>query len=329
MKERERDLKDIVREKDWNPIHWATKHWLTSIILMIVLITVVLLTFASLVTVPAGYKAVITSAPDSNNIGQVLDEGWHLNPYYLACTIEQVRYNSQTEEFVGSDMGSDNAGSIGVRSMDNLEIYVDFAVTYHMSAQNVSHIRITYGDYKQTVLLQVCRSVPRDTMANFNALDIIGEKRGTVEQSMRENITSKLESFGLKVDNFALRDIRPPDSVSKAIEDKKVAEQYLITAGYQAQARVIAAQGNMTATLINANGTAQAQVIKANGSAQAIKLIMDVFKLQDPDATNTTLNYLTWLYIQALSDPQSNIAYIIVPQGNGVPLLIQTTPNQQ
>jgi regulator of protease activity HflC (stomatin/prohibitin superfamily) len=325
--QRERDLKEVVRkQRDWNPIHWMTKHWVSTIVLSVALVVVLMLMAMSFQNIPAGYKGVITSAPDKAAQGEVLDEGWHFNLYYLGCTIEKIRYNTQTEEFVGQDMSDDNAGSIAVRSMDNLEIYVDFAVTYHIPAENVSHMRIQYGDYKQVVLLQVCRSVPRDTMAQFNALDIIGEKRNVVEQSMRENITEKLEGFGLAVDNFALRDIRPPDSVSHAIEDKKVAEQYLITAGYQAQARVIMAQGNLTATLINANASAQAQVIKANGSAQAIKLIMDIFKLQDPDATNTTLNYLTWLYIQALSDPNSNIAYIIVPQGNGVPLLIQTTP---
>jgi regulator of protease activity HflC (stomatin/prohibitin superfamily) len=292
----------------------------------IIVAVLAVLTLVSFVSVPAGYKAVITAAPDASQIGMTLGEGWHFNPYYALCTIEQIRYNSQTEEFVGQDLSDDNAGSIAVRSMDNLEIYVDFAVTYHIPAEKVGEIRVQYGDYKQTVLLQVCRSVPRDTMAQFNALDIIGGQRSVVEQSMRENITTKLNNFGLTVDNFALRDIRPPDSVSHAIEDKKVAEQYLITAGYQAQSRIILAQGNLTATIINANASAQAQVIKANGSAQAIDLIMQMFRQQDPSATNVTLNYLTWLYIQALSDPNSNIAYIIVPQGNGTPVLFQFPP---
>jgi regulator of protease activity HflC (stomatin/prohibitin superfamily) len=304
---------------------WLSEHRMGLFILVsVILVVILIMTLISFVNVPAGYKAVITSAPDSHQIGATLDEGWHFNPYYALCHIELMRYNTQTEEFVGFDLSDDNAGSIAVRSADNLEIYVDFAVTYHIPAQNVSKMRIQYGDYKQTVLMQVCRSVPRDTMAQFNALDIIGDQRSVVEQSMRENITAKLQTFGLQVDNFALRDIRPPEAVSKAIEDKKVAEQYLITAGYQAQSRIILAQGNLTATIINANASAQAQVIKANGSAQAIALIMDMFHQQDPDATNTTLNYLTWLYIQALSDPNSNIAYIIVPQGNGTPVLIQT-----
>ncbi|MEM0449083.1 MAG: SPFH domain-containing protein [Methanomassiliicoccales archaeon] len=162
--------------------------------------------------------------------------------------------------------------------------------------------------------------------AQYNALDIIGENRNAVERSIRDNITRQLAEHDIVVELFSLRDVRPADSVSKAIEDKKVAEQYLITAAYQAQARIVLAQGNLTATIINANASAQAQIIKAYGSAVAIKLIMEMFKQQDPDASNVTLNHLTWLYIQALSDPNSNIKYIIVPQGNGLPLLLQVQP---
>jgi|PlaIllAssembly_1097288.scaffolds.fasta_scaffold02627_10 regulator of protease activity HflC (stomatin/prohibitin superfamily) len=316
----------IPKEERYGFRDWMSEHKMGLIITTLIVLGIILImTLISFVSVPAGYKAVITSAPNSNEIGSTLGEGWHFNPYYALCNIELLRYNSQTEEFVGQDLSDDNAGSIAVRSSDNLEIYVDFAVTFHIPSDNVSDVRIQYGnDWKQNTIIQTCRSVPRDTMAQYQALDIIGSQRGVVEQSMRENITHKLESFGFVVDNFALRDIRPPDSVSRAIEDKKVAEQYLITAGYQAQSKIILAQGNLTATLINANASAQAQVIKANGSAEAIQLVMDMFRSQDPNGTNVTLNYLTWLYIQALSDPNSNIAFIIVPQGDGTPILIQT-----
>lgn len=242
------------------------------------------------------------------------------------CSIELIRYNPQSVEFIGQDFADDNYGSIAVRSNDNLEVFMDFSVTYHIPADKVSSVRLKYGDYRHTILEQICRSVPRDVAAQYNALDIIGENRNAVERSIRENITGQLAEHDIVVELFSLRDIRPPDSVSKAIEDKKVAEQYLITAGYQAQARIVLAQGNLTATIINANASAQAQIIKANGSAAAIKLVMEMFKQQDPDASNVTLNYLTWLYIQALSDPNSNIKYIIVPQGNGLPILLQVQP---
>jgi regulator of protease activity HflC (stomatin/prohibitin superfamily) len=308
-------------------IDWVKKHRVAMAFLIVFLfIFLLIILVAAIISVPAGYKAVVTSAPDAGYIGTTLGEGWHVNPYFLLCNIELIRYNSQSVEFIGYDYADDNYGSIAVRSNDNLEVYVDFSVTYHIPADRVSDIRLQYGDYRHTILEQVCRSVPRDVAAQYNALDIIGENRNAVERSIRQNITAQLAEHDIVVELFSLRDIRPPASVSKAIEDKKVAEQYLITAGYQAQARIVLAQGNLTATIINANATAQAQVIKANGSAEAIQLIMEMFKLQDPSANNVTLNYLTWLYIQALSDPNSNIQYIIVPQGNGVPILVQVQP---
>jgi len=295
--------------------------WLLMIMGVVVAV-VIILTLASLVSVPAGYKGVITSAPDGNHIGDTLDEGWHFNPYYLLCHIELVRYNAQTENFVGSDLSDDNIGSIGVRSSDGLEVYMDFSITYHIPAEKVSSVRIQNGDYKTTILVPAAKSTPRDEASKFTALDMIGAHRGEIEAVIRTNITLKLAANNIIVDQFSLRDIRPPDSVSKAIEDKKVAEQNLITAGYEADRQIRLAEGNMTAMIINANGSAQAKVINANGSAQAIKAIMDRFKSSDPNSTNATAEYLAWAYIQALSDPNSRVQYVILPSGNGTPILL-------
>ena len=239
--------------------------------------------------------------------------------------IEIIRYNSQTEEFVGQDTSDDNAGCIAVRSSDNLELNVDFSLTYHLPANKVGEIRLHYGDYKQTILLQIARSVPRDVASNYKALDIAGENRTFLEHDIRINITEKLAARDIIVDAFSLRDIRLPDNVDKAIQAKKAAEQYLITAQYMANTQIVMAQGNKTATIINAEGQAQATVIQANGSAQAIKIVIDQMKASDPNLTNTTNAYLEYLYIQALSNPNSNIKYIIIDNGNGTPILINVS----
>ena len=277
---------------------------------------------ASIVNVPAGYKGVITSSPNGADIGMQLDEGWHMNPYYMFCHIEAIRYNSQTEEFVGYDTSDDNAGSIAVRTSDNLEIMIDFSVTYHLPSDKVGNIRVTYGDFKHTILLQVCRSVPRDVASSYKALDIAGQNRSLLEYSMRTGITDKLANYSIIVDTFSLRDIRLPDSVDAAIQAKKAAEQNLITARYIADRQILLAEANRTMILIQSNASAQARIINANGSAEAIRLVMDIMHQQDPNNTNMTNAYLTWLYIQALSDPNSNVQYVVLGGKDGVPIII-------
>lgn len=315
-----------VRRSASRPPFWTPgKKLFMTIFIIIFLIVVGVITAVSYVNVPAGYKGVITSAPNGKDIGSQLDEGWHFNPYYALCKIELIRYNSQTEEFVGQDTGDDNAGSIAVRTADNLELYVDFSITYHLPADKVGKIRVQYGDFKSTILLQVARSCPRDIASNYLALDIAGNNRSLLEHDMRLNITNRLATYNIIVDTFSLRDIRLPDSVDAAIQAKKAAEQDLITADYKRQTVIVQAEGNKSAMIINAQGQQQAMIIKANGSAEAIRIITEQFKAMNPNATeNLTNTYLTYLYIQALSDPNSNIQYIIMDSGNGVPIIIDT-----
>jgi regulator of protease activity HflC (stomatin/prohibitin superfamily) len=219
-----------------------------------------------------------------------------------------------------------------VSSQDNVGIYVDFSIVYHIEPSKVADLRIEAGDYKQSVLIPVARSVPRDICAQFNALDIRGERRSVVEQGIRENITIKLAEKYIIVELFALRDIRLPAQYENAIVAKKVAEQNVITQQYNLQAQqfvanqtIINAQASADAVVINATAQANATVVLAKGRAEAIELIMA--KLNSTPG-NASADYLRYLYISALNDPNSNIQFIMVPTEGGTPIIVQVPPQQ-
>ena len=314
--------------KMWNAImeHKAA----LSILIVIVLVINLFVMIGSLVSVSAGDKGVITSAPDASQIGRVLDEGWHIDPYFLMCHIEQVRYNTQTVEFsvVVSGETLSNLGPVNVRTADNLEVEVDFSLTYNLPHDKVGYIRITYGDYQHTILQQVCRSVPRDIASMFQGLDLAGPMRPVFEQMIATNITERLEHYNINVEMVNLRSINLPDDVDAAVQRKKVAEQDLITANYTALRMMVLAQGQANAAVINATGFAQATIIKANGTAQAIDVIMAIMTVYDSNASVDS--YLTQQFITALNDPNSNIQYVVLYNGNGAPFIIdlsgKTTP---
>jgi len=296
------------------------------VISAIMIVALLMSTAASLVSVSAGNVAVVTNSPDSSLIGNTLGEGWHFDPIYALSDVEIIRYNTQTAEFVGDDyMADDDVGSIQVLSKDNLAIVLDFSITYSIPRDNVSDIRMTYGhDFADTIIKQSARSVPRDVCANYNATEIIGEDRGVVEMTIKNKVTAEIEGFGVDVVDVRLRDIRPPTSLMDAIEEKKVAEQAVITAEYNKQRITIEAEAEKTRVLIEANATAQAMILKASGNAEAIKMVMDM--MQGSTQNETVMNYLTWLYIQALMDPNSNVQFVIVPSDGSTPILF--TPNQ-
>ena len=76
---------------------------------------------------------------------------------------------------------------------------------------------------------------------------------------------------------------------------------------------------------LEAEGIRNATIIKANGTVAAMRMIIETLKFEDPNLVNATWAYLTLLYIQALSDPNSNISFIIITDG-GVPIIIQPQP---
>jgi regulator of protease activity HflC (stomatin/prohibitin superfamily) len=303
-----------------------------AMIMSTVLIVVLLGAVAeSTKVIPAGYKGVVFNSP-TGPANEEINEGWQFNFEYLLADVIYVEYRTQTINFVGNDQGSDHSGSISVSSKDNIMIYMDFSIMYHIQEDMVSDLVIENGqNYQARIIQPIARSIPRDIAAHYNAMDIRGAMRGEVERAISENITISLARKYIIVENFAMRDIRLPAQLETAIENKKVAEQNVLTQQYNLQAEqyvanktVVQMGAQAAAMLLNATAFANATVVRAEGQAQAIALVMKA--LQSPNINNTTRDYLTWIYIQALTDPNTRIEYIIVPADGGIPVLINTKP---
>ena len=274
-------------------------------------IIVIILLAMTIINVPAGYKGVIVAGFD---IGKQYDEGWNIkNPL---STVEMIRYNTQSVNFIGSDVAEDVMGSIKVRSKDNIGIYMDFSLIYHLREDKVSYIRLHYGDYKESVILPLARSIPRDVCSRYTALDINGERREEVEMAIEEEMRNELEKRYIILERFAMRDIRLPSEYEKSIEMKKVAEQNVITQQYNLEAQKYIAQKMIVDAMAQRNVT----IIQAQARAEAIRIVMEQFNVTNRSKAIDT--YLEWLYIQALTDPNSNIKYIILPSEGGTPVIL-------
>jgi regulator of protease activity HflC (stomatin/prohibitin superfamily) len=108
---------------------------------------------------------------------------------------------------------------------------------------------------------------------------------------------------------------------------KKVAEQNVLTEQYNLLAQqfvanqsIINATAHAEALIINATAQANATVILAKGRAEAVEIVMA--KLNSTPG-NATTDYLRFLYISALNDPNCNIEFIVIPTEGGTPILLQ------
>ena len=291
---------------------------------IVALMVASILISASVVIVPAGYKGVIVSSPSGPDYNEI-DEGWHINPYFLLCRIQLVRYNTQQMSFVGADEAGDSQGSIDVSSSDNLAVEMDFSIMYHIQSDRVADLTIEAGDYKDSIMIPICRSVPRDAAAKYTALEMRGERRGDIEDEIGSEITRRLAEKHIVVESFAMRSIRLPDTVEKAIEEKKAAEQQMIAANYTRQKEIIEADAEKQSAIIRAQGTAQSTIVEANGSAEAVRIIMDSLNVTGNESVLLQA-YLQYLFIQALQNPDSNVQFVIVPS-DGQSLIINLNNN--
>jgi regulator of protease activity HflC (stomatin/prohibitin superfamily) len=266
--------------------------------------------------IDAGYKGVIVNGPGGPSRVEI-DEGWHFNLGYMFSNIKVVRWNTQVRDMAGST-------GLTVRSSDNLNIQMDISVVYHLQPDKVADITIDYGDYRE-ILDRYVRNVPRNVASNFTGEYIGGIGRVVVEEEILRLMTTELAVYSIVLEDVLLRSVDLPDTVDIAIEEKLAAQQKVVTAELQRQSTVIAAMADADVLRILAEGARNATIIQANGTAEAIRIVIDQLRISDPDLTNATWAYLTILYIQALTDPDSNVSFVIITDGS-TPIIIQPRP---
>jgi len=285
--------------------------WFVLFIIILAVLT------ASFVNIPAGYKGVLTSSPTGPSTTEI-DEGWHFNPVYAVSDIEVIRYNVQTRDMT-------SGSTVTVRSADNLNIKMDISLVFHIPPDKVADNRIQYGDMT-TLIDRYMRNVPRDVSCKYNATYIGGDGRGVVEHNIRLNLTEALMDYNIIVDDVLIRSIDLPDTVDQSIEAKKQAEQNMIAAEYNYETTLTNARASADAQIIAAHGEANSTVIHAEGQALAISEVQQQLAKTYGNNSSVTYDpvqvYLTWLYIRALSDPNSNVQYVILTDGSGNPIIL-------
>ncbi|MBR4178406.1 MAG: prohibitin family protein [Bacilli bacterium] len=121
------------------------------------------------------------------------------------------------------------------------------AVNYRVDSQKASNLYRTVGNtYEQTVLTPAIQESIKSAIAQYNAEEIT-TKRSEVSKKCLEALQSKVEKYGIIVEDFNLTDFNFSAEYTKAIEEKQVAEQKLQKAKLEAEAKVIEAEATKKA----------------------------------------------------------------------------------
>jgi regulator of protease activity HflC (stomatin/prohibitin superfamily) len=290
----------------------------TSIIIVIGVLSLIVTTVsAGLVFIQADERGVVISALAPNGYReQPLQPGLHwIIPFaenVKLYSISRQTYTMSVATQEGQVQGDD---SIRARTMDGQEINVDASVIYAIDPNKVIEMHIEWQDrYEDGVVRPLARGIIRDIASQYGIQEIVSSKRTEMEQTITNELQTKLEENNLMLVDFILRDLHFTEEYAAAVEQKQIAEQNALQAQYiveqkrqeAEQARQVA-QGQADALVIAAEGEAQAILLKAQAQAQANEVL----------GQSLTSALLTYTYIQKIAP---NIQVMYLP--SGTPLLL-------
>lgn len=224
-----------------------------------------LLIFQSVRVVPPGYVGVTFNKLSGSLT--TMQEGVH----FVVPGIQQLNlYDAKLQEVtLASNVEDGDEGAINARSKEGLGITADVTVQFRINRAEAATLHKQLGrNYLQTVIRPQVRSKVRDAIGQFGAAELISTQRQQVEASVTQALEAEFTRNHLVLDSVLLRELKIPDSVAKAIEEKQTAEQQVAVENNRLQQARIAAQREV----VKAEGDAKAAVAKAKGEAEALSL---------------------------------------------------------
>jgi len=282
-------------------------------VIALVLIITLSILGASIRNVRAGHVMVGTKGA---HVGEVKDTGFQWCGIFGGWV--EVRVNTQETSFVGADDAEDTVGSIMVLTEDNLEVFIDMTLVYHLEKENVGDIIVNYGtDFRDVVLVPNVRSIPRGVAANYTAIELISSQRANFAYLTEKNISETLEPYHIIVESINIRDIRIPTTLMDAVVDKKVAEQNVLTSQYELEAQEYISEKG----IVEAKAQQNVTIIEAEAQAKAIEIVI-LQLANDSGNMSGTEAYLSYIWMQALRDPNSNVQFVI--SDGATPIILDT-----
>jgi regulator of protease activity HflC (stomatin/prohibitin superfamily) len=120
---------------------------------------------------------------------------------------------------------------------DQLQIAVDAAFRYRILPDSVVHLYLTVGEPRDVhaYVYNAYRSATRDAIAEMSATDILSEERSGIAIRIAEIMATRLDSRGIEVTDFFIREVVPPEVIRQAIEAKLAREQQVQSESFQTQ----------------------------------------------------------------------------------------------
>ncbi len=191
--------------------------------------------------IPVGTVGVVEQFGQLSD--QVLDSGTHfVNPFSRI-----IELSTQTQELKETTQ---------TPSQDGLIVTADVSILYRIDKSKAKEIYQTIGeDYQQKVLLPQFRAAIRNATASYKSNELYTTQRQQLNAQLKQEIGQTLAPRGFLVEDTLLRNVKLPEAIQAAVQEKITAEQANLKMDFVLQRETKEADRKR----IEAKGTADAQ----------------------------------------------------------------------
>jgi len=220
-----------------------------------------------------GYVGIVIHRASGGVDPKPLGPGLHpRNP--LTTGIEEYPVFMQTLVLTrASNEGSAQNDEINVNSREGQPLSVDVSMSFELDADKAPFLYTTFRrdieSIQHTYVKQSIRQALQEVIGNEEIANVIGPKKAEAVSRTQQLIAQRLAQYGIIVKQFTINELRAPDAVIQAINQKNVMQQQALTAQNELQKNQFQAQGDS----IKAAGRAKAIMAEADAQAKANELL--------------------------------------------------------
>lgn len=115
--------------------------------------------------------------------------------------------------------------NVDVTSQEGLSLNLDISLQYKLDPQKAATIYKTIGTDETQLVISRFRSTVRAITANYPASAIYSTKRQEIAQKIDQQLTQEIPTLGFIVEEALLRNVKMPDVLQAAIQNKLKVEQ--------------------------------------------------------------------------------------------------------
>ena len=265
--------------------------------------------------------------------GDPIGPGFHITlPFTTTYSISVRVQNYTMSSNVGEGAKGSTDDSVSVLGSDGGAANVNATVLYRVDPKQATTVYKTIGkNYASTVVRPSARSCIRTQFTLYPMIQAATTNWRTIESDSAKCLRSKIESRGLLLQDFQLREVTLATPLQAAVNSKVASQQN----AEQQKFELATAEQAADITRIQALATADSQQILACGGKAATVsrnglLAQTVVPnpLSDCTQSQLTPQYLQFTYIQALKSlvNSPNTSTVILPFDQNLTPLLNVNP---